>query len=70
MKRSISSKLKLDLETLVPLVLEGVHGGIQTSSGRPCGPQTVGRTCGGGTDGGTDTCPGPQSSPIHTCLPR
>ncbi len=68
MKRNLSSKLKLDLETIIPLVMDDVRGGngpagIRTSCVPACtqGPQ------GGGP---TETITGgPQSSPIHTCLP-
>ena len=69
MKRNLSSKLKLDLETIIPLVMDDVHGGngpagIRTSCVPACtqGP--------GGPQGPTKTITGgPQSSPIHTCLP-
>ncbi len=67
MKRNLSSKLKLDLETI--LQLDSVVGGngpagIRTSCVPACtqGPKTTG-------GGNGDPTGGPQSSPIHTCLP-
>jgi hypothetical protein len=71
MKRNLSSKLKLELETIIPLVMDHVVGGngaagFQTSCVPACTQGTQG-TGGGGTR--ITTTGGPQSSPIHTCLP-
>lgn len=66
MKRISSSKLKLDLETICQLdAVVGGNGpaGIRTSCVPAC---TLGPKTGGGN--GEPTV-GPQSSPIHTCLP-
>ncbi len=64
MKKTASSKLTLDLETIVPLAMSGVVGGngpvgVRTSCTPACGPQ--------GPQG--PRTGGQQSSPIHTCLP-
>jgi hypothetical protein len=53
MKKAASSKLKLDLETILPLAMDAIVGGN--------GPAGVRTSC-------TPAC-GQQSSPIHTCLP-
>lgn len=67
MKRKLASKLSLDLETIKQLdTVVGGNGpaGVRTSCVPACtnGPQ--------GPQGPTKTLTGgPQSSPIHTCLP-
>lgn len=66
MKKIASNKLKLDLETILPLAMDAVVGGngpagVRTSCTPACGPQ--------GPQGPRTLTGGQQSSPIHTCLP-
>ncbi len=61
MKRKLASKLSLDLETIKQLDAIVGGNGVRTS----CVP-----ACTNGPQGPTKTLTGgPQSSPVHTCLP-